>query len=328
MQRNIIRNITLSLGATFFLSGIMLMPETANAGFRWVAPPVHNSSPSVQTYPDAQIITNDNPSSTSVVTGDVSVIMSPEAMSVSPLSQQIPNKGIIQGFANDVPLSVALRQILPNNIGFSVAQDISLGTLVSWQGGAPWRDVLKNMLSSKNLTIKEDGNIVHVVHRENLNPVVRQARVRTNSVNVGYNPVSLSPSVNVATYAKPTTRIARPSYSPSTTVRDMGYLPVSTASVPMQRYSSQTWNAHKGQMLRAVLMDWGRRANVDISWQAEYDYPFQASISVMGSFEEVVRKLLSGFEDASPKPVGYLYNNQSAGQRVLVIQTRGNNYAD
>jgi len=89
-----------------------------------------------------------------------------------------------------------------------------------------------------------------------------------------------------------------------------------------------TWNAHKGQMLRDVLMDWGRRANVDVSWQAEYDYPFQASVSVGGTFEDAIRSLLVGFQDADPRPVGYLYNNQKAGQRVLVIQTRGNNYAD
>lgn len=45
----------------------------------------------------------------------------------------------VLGFADNIPLSVALRQVLPQEIGFSVAKDVSLGTLVSWKGETPWR---------------------------------------------------------------------------------------------------------------------------------------------------------------------------------------------
>jgi len=59
-------------------------------------------------------------------------------------------------------------------------------------------------------------------------------------------------------------------------------------------------------------------------WSTEYDYPVQASASFSGSFEEAVRDLLSGFVDAKPQPFGRLHDNPSVGQRILVIQTRGN----
>lgn len=336
--------MVLTLGPAFLLMSSLLLPSPAQAGFKWVAPPPAEEAPSPElaTLPDAQVIMGQP---TNEVTGDVSVIMAPNTMAVTAPAAPAPvsmpaaapaSEDVVRGFATNVPLSVALRQILPHEVGFSVAQDVSLGTIVSWNGGQPWRAVLKDMLAPEKLTIREDNGLVHVVHMttaQATSTLPAAAPVTFASA----APVAASAPVALAPATHETTRTARQVYThtpdrptymqPETTVKTLGYLPSVTAA-PMQANMNQTWVAHKGQMLRDVLMDWGRRANVDISWQAEYDYPFQASVSVMGTFENAVRGLLSGFQDADPKPVGYLYNNQTAGQRVLVIQTRGNQYVD
>lgn len=363
MQRKTVRNRVLTLGPAFILFGTLLLPAPAQAGFKWVEPPVKQAPPPAIDYPAVQVITGSD-AATSVVTGDVQVIMAPDSMAINTPFSSVSTSAeaavpymaptdVVQGFAENVPLSVALRQILPREVGFSVAQDVSLGTLVSWKGGASWREVLKTMLAPKKLTIKEDNGLVHVVHQTSkavpapvfaAQPLIQapvriqtkapasRSMIRTTSVdvNVDRKPVALAPMTQMrAPVYMPPKPTMHPTYvRPQNTVKNLGFLPTATAAVPAQNRAAQTWVAHKGQMLRAVLMDWGRRANVDVSWQAEYDYPFQASVSAMGTFEDAARKLLAGFDDADPKPVGYLYNNQTAGQRVLVIQTRGNNYAE
>ncbi len=345
MQRNSTYNAVLA-GPAFILLGSLIFANPAHAGFKWIEPTPQVQAPSVEvSLPEAQVITGHE--AASVIAGDVQVIMAPESLALErPNALKAPSvsvsSGDVQGFANNVPLSVALRQILPRDIGFSVAQDVSLGTLVSWTGGAPWRDVLRSMLAPQKLTIKEDGTLVHVVHQPNaVKPISSSASIMKSapivpkiSMQSRTQPVALAPQaktlpVYVPVKAQAPRAAMRPMYAaPKSTMKTIGYLPVATAAVPAQNHTNQAWVAHKGQMLRSVLMEWGRRANVDVSWQAEYDYPFQASVSVMGTFEDAARKLLSGFQEADPKPVGYLYNNQTAGQRVLVVQTRGNNYAD
>ena len=83
--------------------------------------------------------------------------------------------------------------------------------------------------------------------------------------------------------------------------------------------------------LHKTLEQWSTPAQASVSeWLAE-PRPLStlpASISYTGTYEDAVRSLLSGFEDAHPQPVAELHANPGAGQMVLVIQTRGNSYTD
>lgn len=259
----------------------------------------------------------------------------------------------VLGFANNVPLSVALRQVLPKDYAFSVAQDISLGTLVSWKGGAPWRHVLKDMLIPAGLTIKEQGQMINVVS-------ATEAQIAGNAPMPTLTPPSRVTDEAPKPLAeekpfKPRPELGKPlSLTPASaseaplpvrSVEDRrpsssGFLtpPPSAAPIPLKASSSTSyaapgrsdmydaWTAEKGDTLRQVLQNWGRRANIELSWQSEYDYPLQASVALSGSFEESVRALLIGFENAQPQPIAQLHNNLTVGQSVLVVQTRGNNY--
>lgn len=50
------------------------------------------------------------------------------------------------GFGSDIPLALALRQIVPAEYGFSFAAEVDQGARVSWSGGQPWDVVLNNAL--------------------------------------------------------------------------------------------------------------------------------------------------------------------------------------
>jgi hypothetical protein len=256
----------------------------------------------------------------------------PTAMTLSRPVAQDSDQKIVAGFADNVPLSVALRQVLPESIGFSAAQDVSLDTAVSWQGGDAWRSVLGRMLQPANLTYKETGRMVHIVRSAGgglMAPPALEDRAREVDARMGgERPVSLLAQ---------TPRSAS-SYDPAPSsgkylVPPMGSAPVvSSVSYGAPSYQGQAvsdvWFGGKGETLRGVLRKWADRAGVDLSWQSEHDFPLQASVSFPGSFQEAARLILIGFENAEPQPYGELFSNQSAGQSVLVIRTRGNKKTD
>ena len=323
-------------GSVFLALGLLVAPQPSHAGFQWVSPsgtseqapaPIA-AAPVVDTFPAPQII--GAPSDTVQATPT-------KWQDTISRTQPAAKEEVVRGFADNVPLSVALRQVLPQEVGFSVAQDVSLGTLVSWKGGAPWRQVMKDMLLPVGLAIKEQGQLVQVVHATEA-----QIAAGSSSAQPAARPL---PSLQPASDGKPTALVPPPASAPvpARNVPDRnapggtaGYLtpptgstsplPVSMPSPYVMEKTVDAWTGNRGDTLQKVLEDWSRRAHVELSWQAEYDFPLQASVSLTGSFEEAVRGLLSGFQEAKPQPIGYLHNNQAAGQTVLVVQTRGNNY--
>jgi len=247
---------------------------------------------------------------------------------------------VVQGFANNVPLAVALRQVLPAGYGFSIDQDVDLGTLVSFQGGKPWRETLQAMLQPVELTMREQNKMVAISRAQGSGVIapppeapapMPMASAAPNSA-LGayippnpYPPAAPTPPWPGSTPNGPRPQLAQPSvsYPP---------LPPPPPPVSSSRVSStsivDTWTASRGDTLHKVLTDWSQRAGTELEWLAEYDYPLQASLSFTGTFEEAVRSMLSGFEEAHPQPVAELHSNPGAGHMVLVIQTRGNSYID
>ncbi len=66
------------------------------------------------------------------------------------------------GFGRDLPLALALSQVIPADYTYSFGQNVDLGTTVSWQGGKPWNEVLRDMLSQTGLKADISGNQVSI----------------------------------------------------------------------------------------------------------------------------------------------------------------------
>lgn len=78
-------------------------------------------------------------------------VASPPAMLPASAAAPATRAGTVEGFADKVPLTVALRQILPKGVMFSVADDVDVATQVSWRGGRAWQPVLDDMLAAAGL---------------------------------------------------------------------------------------------------------------------------------------------------------------------------------
>ncbi len=208
----------------------------------------------------------------------------------------------VRGFASQIPLALAIRQIVPAGYDFSLDQDVDMNTLVSYKGGKPWRDTLRDALTPVGLTAHEQGLSV--------------------TVSRATEPVKMTPVADMALPAiAPAKNVTRDPYVVISSNNDQS---MSASPATMQ----DNWTAQRGDTLHKVLKDWCARAGVELQWKAEYDYPVEGSAHFSSSFEDAVRNLLMGFDGARPQPIGELHTNTNAGQMVLVVQTRGNNYSN
>ena len=65
------------------------------------------------------------------------------------------------GFGRDLPLALALSQVVPAEYSYAFAQNVNVGTMVSWQGGKPWNVVLDEMLAPNGMKAEiQDGQII------------------------------------------------------------------------------------------------------------------------------------------------------------------------
>ncbi|NDE89696.1 MAG: hypothetical protein EB059_00935 [Alphaproteobacteria bacterium] len=68
----------------------------------------------------------------------------------------------VEGFADKVPLTVAIQQILPQGYGYTLGDGVDPGQLVSWRGGRPWNVVLQDMLAPSALAYSVNGRSVAI----------------------------------------------------------------------------------------------------------------------------------------------------------------------
>ena len=320
-----------SCGTATLVLGLALSATPVYAGFQWVAPtsgaayqPPAYHAPALNAYvPPLSSATNaPEVISPVIISGDVrqtqptplslssssatpalkegsKVDLATATISAAPSSGDAPSGGdVVQGFASQVPLALALRQVLPIGYSFSIDQGIDMDTLVSYKGGKSWRETLKTMLAPEGFVSHEQGTVITVSRGGGEAPVVDKAPSLSRQ-----SAGTLGQISNFRASSEP---------SPA----------------PIHVSSADGWSAERGDTLRKVLTEWCRRSGVELKWQAEYDYPIEASAHFNNGFEDAVRNLLAGFDGARPQPIGELHSNSSAGQMVLVVHARGNSYSN
>lgn len=242
---------------------------------------------------------------------------------------------VVKGFANKVPLAVALRQILPSGYAFSIDPNVDMGTLVSFQGGRSWRSTLQEAIMPVGLVMRERGQMVSVGYPGGASASDDgAARRKTSRKNIVKASTGGGARYQTAAAQRDLGDTNLDDVGFSADVNDDGYAPRASMAptysdtVSTQSSGPRVWTAARGASLRRILEGWCARAHVEFNWLAEYDYPLQASATFRGTFEDAVRSLLIGFENAQPQPVASLHANPRLGQMVLVVQSRGNTNSD
>lgn len=70
-----------------------------------------------------------------------------------------------RGFGNRIPLSFAIRQIVPPPIKVKFSREADRGALVDWRGGRAWPSVLRDAVRPLGLGVVLRQNVVSVTPR-------------------------------------------------------------------------------------------------------------------------------------------------------------------
>ena len=80
----------------------------------------------------------------------------------TPASTAQARSNIADGFGKDVPLRVALLQILPATLTAQLGQGVDAEQAVDWSGGKSWQAVLHEMVQPLHLRATVKGSTVRI----------------------------------------------------------------------------------------------------------------------------------------------------------------------
>ncbi|MCB9988530.1 MAG: TcpQ domain-containing protein [Rhodospirillales bacterium] len=151
-----------------------IAPQAAQAGFEWKPADHRGQPPAAQALvplppePVMEAPLDDGaPDIEHIMIAPVPLQQSPQIAPVAPVSMEpimpapmedampasASTKDVVVGFGNDMPLILAMRQIVPDNYAYSFAPQINQAVRVNWNGGQPWDVVLAEAVAPYNLDV-------------------------------------------------------------------------------------------------------------------------------------------------------------------------------
>ncbi len=223
----------------------------------------------------------------------------------------------LQGFGKDLPLVLALRQIVPVDYAYGFASNDLAGTRIDWQGGKPWPSVLSDSLSAAGLRADISGKAVLI------SKIAGYAPITPTPETAPQNDLPVSPAPVEASKAEPLPLTDMQAETAEAEVQQPAVAPAE-AQKPVPQViknaaSKFVWTARPGATLKEVLSDWSRTAKVELDWVTPYDYPIGNAFTFKGTFEQAVDSLLGTYSRESPRPRGRLYPNLPEGPSVLIV---------
>ncbi|MFA7276860.1 MAG: TcpQ domain-containing protein [Pseudobdellovibrionaceae bacterium] len=228
----------------------------------------------------------------------------------APTPQQEPAgaANVISGFGSDIPLALALRDIVPPSYPYAFEKSEYAGVRISWNGGLPWIKVLENSLTPVGLKATLNSDTLYISAKTDPEqepvPIEMQQQEPMSAVQ---EPLKLSTSEPALTEG-----IIAPA---TTTPKQEAPLQHAAGDVTTQH----EWKARPGSTLRQTLETWSKIANVELEWMNPYDFPIANAYNYVGTFNEATESLISSFGRENPKPRGRFFPNEPDGPSVLMI---------
>ncbi len=326
------RKTKFSLNASALLLLVTMSP--AYAGFEWTSPPkVSEQKPAeiqmqnpgyagpltpepevalpipveaVETKPvDIQPVVIEEPKMVEKSKNEASVSQDPLP---TPAPEIIEDKAdIIEGFGKDIPLAIALRDIVPATYAYQFHPSEVAGLKISWRGGKPWTVVLKEALVPHGLETRISGNVLSVSYTNFVQPEIHEPIATATSHPENSKPVPLAIEKQAQSAEVRQAPIAQEE------------APIQNSAFVVDMNKKSKWEARSGETVRQALEAWTKTAKVELQWSTAYDYPVQSSFYFEGNFAEAVDSLLSAYKDEPKPPKGRLYPNLPDGPSVLMI---------
>jgi hypothetical protein len=86
----------------------------------------------------------------------------PRPKSISPTLRRPAPQPVVAGFGDQIPLSFAVRQIVPARFQVAFGETVNSDAPVDWRGGKPWRPTLSDAVRPLGLTVSVVGATVKI----------------------------------------------------------------------------------------------------------------------------------------------------------------------
>ena len=238
----------------------------------------------------------------------------------------------LEGFGDNVPLSFAVRQIVPTKYDVSFGPDVKADKTVSWKADGDWQHTLKSLTTKQGLNFAQRDGVVKVtVAGAEQTPTADRVKRVTYGLpqgtsgflldgeEVASGPMSPEASAEnvksskAETTANPTSDL--PSMDAMTDATADQTRAASVAPAEPSAPPAPSWEIAPGEDLETVLSDWASRVGWTVIWRSNYSYPVEAGATVHGDFVKAATNLADAFQTATPP----LYLTFYEGNKVLVI---------
>lgn len=242
---------------------------------------------------------------------------------------------IVEGFGQDIPLYLALDQIVPPSYITRIASGIDPDTPLSWTGGKPWNTVLNNALNGTKLQADITGNIVHVRPHSILEHGMTASLPKRPSTPVvlqsGEMAGKRAPHITVHKHDTSGPADRRQDKVNGMTIVELNRPARLSAPIPratmfaespgmvMKPDEVRSWKASSGENLRLVMTRWADLAGVKIYWGAARNYTLPQEIAVEGTYVDALTRVFELYALSEPRPWGKLHPNIPRGPSVLIV---------
>lgn len=246
------------------------------------------------------------------------------------LMPALASASTVDGFGSDIPLSFAVRQIVPMKYRVELASSVDGTKKVSWKGKGEWRQILSRLALENDLKV----NVTHTTVR--ISPLHPEQTSGLNNqgggfILVPYKKPDVAMTVASAGAAADSVATGAPVKLDPKTLKSSDMAPVTSpgdmapvassgdnvdpgTAYPASDRTHDIWIVAQGGDLEDTLYDWAKRAGWSLVWRSDYEYPIEAHASFEGDFIKVSTDLFK-----SMKATPALYPTFYEGNHVLVV---------
>lgn len=297
---------------------------TAQAGFEWNPPTGENVSTGKSIMPDPVDMDDGslkqqrkidamsmNPSAEKS-----DEVMSKSGIDIEPMDDEIADASAsngmmeksdpvyvfetVQGFGQQIPLALALRQVVPASFALSF-DGVPAGRAVDWAGGRGWNEALIDIVASINAKAAIDGNNITIMPAGDGQEDIERLHI----VNA---PASILDQAQVQLASTPTNDNA-----PTNLFGDIE----PTEPVMME---TALWTAVPGERVTDVLKAWTKSQKTELFWNVQNDYTLEESFRAESSLENATIQLLNAATGGNAQFDAQVYPNLPDGPAVLLVR--------
>lgn len=225
---------------------------------------------------------------------------------VTQVGKPIPSEAsaTVQGWADQVVLKDALRQILPSGFSVIPEEQLSLNRQVSWEGGQSWITILDHMTRLYNFNVLIDWNR----HQIRVSPL---APPQSHALAVAQRTTGLAPIASDSMQSHPMSTCIQGCPVHSGVVSGS----MSTSKVAFNHSApvvlapvEKTWVLDPTHDLKQNVQAWGKQAGWVVRWDA-VNYKVAAKVVLHGEFaapDGPLATLIKAYEKADQPLTAHL----------------------